>query len=237
MKLRSSALSDIGCLRTENEDNSLCDDALQLYAVADGIGGLPGGAQASRRALASLQAWFEAHAKDSQPDYTTALREANEAVFALGRQISPRHGIGTTLTLAHFAHDALHTTHVGDSFMFRLRAGELDTLTTEHNLENEMKARAARGEPTMVLHENRAALTRCVGQPPPLDGDHAAHPVETGDRYLICTDGITRCITPFEITRHLADAVEPAQAARSLVDLARDRGGLDNATAVVVFVE
>jgi serine/threonine protein phosphatase PrpC len=237
MKLRSFALSDIGCLRSENEDSSLCDDALQLYAVADGIGGLPGGAQASRRAIAALHQWFKAHAKDSTPDYGLALREANEAVFLLGRQISPRHGIGTTLTLAHFAHDALHTLHVGDSSLFRLRAGELDVLTTEHNLENEMKARAARGEPTVVLHENRAALTRCVGQPPPLDGDHAAHPIEAGDRYLVCTDGITRCITPFELTKHLADALSPEESARILVELARERGGLDNATAVVVFVD
>lgn len=237
MKLRAFELSDIGCLRSENEDSSLCDDALQLYAVADGIGGLPGGAQASRRALATLHAWFTRHAGASERDYAAALREANDSVFQLGRQLSPRHGIGTTLTLAHFADGALHTIHVGDSFMFRLRGGELDVLTSEHNLENEMKARAARGEPTIVLHENRAALTRCVGQPPPLEGDFAVHAVETGDRYLICTDGITRCITPLEITRHLAAAKTPEEAARVLVELARERGGLDNATAVVIFAE
>lgn len=237
MKLSAFAVSDIGCLRSENEDSSLCDDALRLYAVADGIGGLPGGAQASRRAIAALHQWFRAHAPEAAPDYHAALREANDAVFQLGRQLSPRHGIGTTLTLAHFAADALHTLHVGDSALFRLRAGELDILTTEHNLENEMKARAARGEPTIILHENRAALTRCVGQPPPLEGDHAVHALERGDRYLLCTDGITRCITPFELTKHLAEALQPENAANVLVELARERGGLDNATAVVVFVD
>jgi protein phosphatase len=236
MKLRSFALTDIGCYRQQNEDSYLCDDGLRLYAVADGIGGLPAGAAASRAAIDSLEGWFVKHA--TKPfDYATALALANQTVFALGRQLSPRHGIGTTLTLAHFADGAAHVVHVGDSTMFRLRAGELEALTREHNLENEMRDRAARGEPTYALTENRAALTRCVGQPPPLEGDIKAQPVEKFDRYLICTDGITRCITPHELTKHLANAPTPEAAARTLVTLARERGGLDNATAVVIFAE
>lgn len=237
MTLRSAALSDIGCLRSENEDSALCDDALRVYAVADGIGGLPGGAQASRCALATLAGWFKEQHRVNLPDYAAGLREANQAVYLLGRQLSPRHGIGTTLTLAHIAHDVLHVVHVGDSSLFRLRGSDLEVLTSEHNLENEMKARAARGEPVVVLHENRAALTRCVGQPPPVEGDFTTHPIEPGDRYLVCTDGITRCITSREIAAHLSGAAEPAKAAQTLVTLARERGGLDNATAIVVFAD
>lgn len=236
MKLRSSSLTDIGCYRQQNEDSFLCDDGLRLYAVADGIGGLPAGAAASRAALDEFAEWF---IKDARKpfDYSAALARANDAVFTLGRQLSPRYGIGTTLTLAHFADGAVNVVHVGDSYMFRLRASELAALTREHNLENEMRARAARGEPTYLLTENRAALTRCVGQPPPLEGDIDSHLVEAGDRYLLCTDGITRCITPHEIAKHLRNAQAPETAARVLVELARERGGLDNATAIVIFVE
>lgn len=237
MKLRASATTDIGCLRQENEDSHLCDDALAVYAVADGIGGLPGGAQASRCAVEKLEAWFRAHAGESRPDFEAALREASQAVFLLGREISPRHGIGTTLTLAHFRDGALHTIHVGDSFLFRVRDGHIEPLTSEHNVENELKARAARGEPVPLIRENRAALTRCVGQPPPLEGDFAKHPIKPGDRYLVCTDGITRCITPQEILVHLEQADTPDEPANALVSLANERGGLDNATAVVVFVD
>lgn len=236
MILRSSALTDIGCYRSQNEDSFLCDDGMCVYAVADGIGGLPAGAAASHAALDTLKDWFLQQAKKPY-DYAQGLTLANDAVFTLGRTISPRHGIGTTLTLAHFSDSSVSTVHVGDSFLFRLRAGELDVLTREHNLENEMRERAARGEPVYALTENRAALTRCVGQPPPLTGDIETHPVEVGDRYIVCTDGITRCITPHEICKHLARAATPADAARVLVQLARERGGLDNATAVVVFVE
>lgn len=237
MKLRASARTDIGCVRQENEDNLVCDGLLALFAVADGIGGLPAGAQASQSALDTLQAWFRRQGDDAHLDLAAALTEANDVVHRLGRQLSPRYGIGTTLSLAHFRRGRLHTVHVGDSFIFRLRGEQLDPLTSEHNVENELKARAARGEPVPEVHEHRAALTRCVGQAPPLMGDIASHPVEPGDRYLVCTDGITRCITHDELAAYLRDSEDPAQAADALVELAHERGGLDNATAVVIFVE
>lgn len=237
MNLRAFALSDIGFVRSENEDSCLADVERRVFAVADGIGGLPGGAQASRRALAIVDEWFRHNGSAAIDDYTEALRLANESVFELGRELSPRHGIGTTLTLAHFTGETMHVIHVGDSALFRLRGGHVEPLTVDHNLENEMKARAARGEPTFSVHENRAALTRCVGQPPPLRGDISRHPVKIGDRYLICTDGITRCIQPAEIADHLGNAANPEQIAHALVGQARQRGGLDNATVVVVFVE
>lgn len=236
MTLRASALSDIGRLRSQNEDSFLCDETLGLYGVADGIGGLPGGAQASRRALETLHEWFAVRRKDPQPDYATAITAANTSVFELGREISPRHGIGTTLTLGHLAGDQLTILHVGDSWAFRLRDGQLTALTREHNLENELRARAARGEDLPALTENGAALTRCIGQPPPLVGDILRHRVAPGDRYLFCTDGITRCIDGEELAEHLAAAPAPQDAARALVDLANDRGGVDNSTAVIVFV-
>lgn len=235
MKLRASALSDIGRLRSQNEDFYLCDEDLGLYGVADGIGGLPGGAQASRCALETLQEWFGVRRKDANPDYAAAITAANAAVHRLGRDISPRHGIGTTLTLGHFAGRQLTVLHVGDSWAFRLRGGELTALTREHNVENELRARAARGEEIPVI-ENGAALTRCIGQPPPLVGDVLQHELKPGDRYLFCTDGITRCVDHEEITGHLGELDEPSAVTRVLVDLANERGGLDNATAVVVFV-
>lgn len=237
MIFRSFALTDIGRIRPNNEDSLLCDEAHHLYAVADGIGGLPGGAQASKAALETLTAWFTRNEAGAEIDYLGCLEEINEVVFLLGRQLSPRHGIGTTLTVAHFHDETVHVVHVGDTVLFRLRAGELETLTVEHNVENEMRARAARGEPVYALHENRAALTRCVGQPPPLEGDIISHEVMAGDRYLVCSDGITRGITPREIARHLADAADPQEACHTLVNLANERGGLDNSTAVAVFVE
>ncbi len=236
MTLRSFALSNIGLVRPENEDSFLCEDALSLYAVADGIGGLPGGAQASQSALSTLADRFWRRASASPFDYAACLHDINEKVHALGRIISPRIGIGTTLTYAHFGEDHLVVVHVGDTMMFRLRNGRLDPLTLEHNVENEMKLRAARGEPVMLITENRAALTRCVGQPPPLEGDIHAHNVESGDRYLLCTDGITRYVAPPELTRLLVAARAPEDICHRLIETANHRGGIDNSTVVAVFV-
>ncbi len=237
MKFTAFAHSDIGCHRSENEDSSLCEVALGVFAVADGIGGLPGGAQASECSLTTLREWFVQHAADSAIDYAAALTAANDAVFQLGRQISPRYGIGSTLTLAHVALDKLHVVHVGDSALFRLRKDEVVALTRDHNVKSDHVFAIARGESPEPFFGNPHALTRCVGQPPPLEGDHSEHALASGDRYLVCTDGITRCITPHEIQRQLAEASDAQSVAEKLVALARERGGFDNATAVVLFVD
>jgi len=104
-------------------------------------------------------------------------------------------------------------------------------------VENEMKERAERGEPMALLLENRNALTRCIGQPPPVEGDVFAHTVLPHDRYLIATDGITRFVARSEITAIMQQAAEPADAVQQLIDRANERGGLDNSTAVVLFFD
>lgn len=236
MTLRSFALTDIGRVRPENEDSYLHDDSRHFYAVADGIGGLPGGAQASQKAIQVLEEWLARQPENAPLDYAAGLVEINEGVFQLGRRLSPRYGIGTTLTIAHFHAGQITVVHVGDSSLYRLRGEELEILTVEHNLENEMRERLARGESALLLTENRAALTRCVGQPPPLEGDIYSQTVEPGDRYLLCSDGITRFLTPREIARTLGDAkTTPETVVRTLIEHANERGGLDNSTGIAIF--
>lgn len=237
MKLRSFAHSDIGRVRTENEDSYLCNDAIGLYAVADGIGGLPSGAQASQLAITTLQKIVGEHAVATKLNYERILAEINEQVFQLGRVISPQFGIGSTLTFAHVAGVKMHFGHVGDSNAFRLRSKVLQQLSTDHTIETELKARAARGEPLGLLMENRNALTRCIGQPPPLEPDIFTHTILPHDRYLICSDGISRFIPMEELVRVLQEAADPESAVNTLIDRANERGGLDNSTAVALFFD
>jgi protein phosphatase len=238
MTLRSFALTDIGRIRPENEDSFLRDDSHQCYAVADGIGGLPGGAQASQQAIQTLEEWLARQPRNAPLDYATGLAEINERVFQLGRRLSPHYGIGTTLTIAHLHAGNITVVHVGDSTLYRLRGRDLEILTVEHNLENEMRERLARGESALLLTENRAALTRCVGQPPPLEGDIYSQTVEPGDRYLLCSDGITRFLTAREVAQVLgAERATPETVVRTLIERANERGGLDNSTGIAIFVE
>jgi len=237
MKLRSFAHSDIGRVRNENEDSYVCNDTLGLYGVADGIGGLPAGAQASQLAIATLQKIVSEHTVGTKLNYERILAEINDQVFQLGRLISPQFGIGSTLTFAHLTGVKLQFGHVGDSNAYRLRSKVLQQLTTDHTIETELKARAARGEPLGLLMENRNALTRCIGQPPPLEPDIFTHTILPHDRYLMCSDGISRFVPMEEIVKLMQEAKEPEEVVHALIDRANERGGLDNSTGVALFFD
>lgn len=237
MKLHSFAHSDVGRVRPENEDSFLCHEGLKLFAVADGIGGLPSGAQASQLTVAALQKCFADLPAGQKPDYAQIIADVNKQVYSLGRLLSPQFGIGSTLTFAHLTGVKLNIGHVGDSCALRLRAKALEQLTRDHTVENEMRERAARGEPMAMLMENRNALTRCIGQPPPIQGDCHAHTVLPHDRYLLASDGISRFVATSEIQEIMQQASEPSSAAQRLIDCANERGGLDNSTAVVIFFD
>ena len=237
MILRAFAQSDVGRVRPENEDSFLCDDNSSLFAVADGIGGLPSGGQASQLAIATLAKLCGNKPVGQKIDYPQVLAEINEQVFRLGRVLSPQFGIGSTLTFVHLTGVKLHVGHVGDSCALRLRVNVIEQLTRDHTIESELRERTARGEPLGMLMENRNALTRCIGQPPPLEGDYAVHTVLPHDRYLLCSDGITRYVAQAEIAEILQKAAEPQVAAHQLIDQANLRGGLDNSTAVVLFFD
>ncbi len=237
MNLRSFAQSDLGRVRPENEDSFLCSDTHRIYAVADGIGGLPSGGQASQLTVAELERHFARNPAGDAIDYQRIIEEINNKVFLLGRVLSPQFGIGSTLTFAHLTGVRLNIGHVGDSCALRLRANLIEQLTTDHTIENELREREARGESVSLLMENRNALTRCIGQPPPILGNCTKHTILPHDRYLLCSDGITRYVAEEEIAEILQQAADPSSAAQTLINRANEGGGLDNSTAVVLFFD
>ena len=237
MNLRSYAQTDLGRVRPENEDSFLCSDAHKIYAVADGIGGLPSGGQASQLTVTELEKYFAKNPAGDAVDYQRIIEEINNKVFLLGRVLSPQFGIGSTLTFAHLTGVKLNIGHVGDSCALRLRANLIEQLTTDHTIENELREREARGESVSLLMENRNALTRCIGQPPPILGNCTKHTILPHDRYLLCSDGITRYVEEDEISEILQQATEPAAVAQTLINRANEGGGLDNSTAVVLFFD
>jgi protein phosphatase len=235
MQIRSAALTDIGKIRRQNEDRVLRDEALNLFGVADGVGGLPGGAEAAQCAVEVIH--HEVKTANGEPNLSQITQEANHAVAQLGFRLSPHFGIGTTLTYGLFRHGQLHMAHVGDSRCYAFRAGQLERLTEDHSVENEAKARRARGENIWVNEQHRNALTRCIGQTTPLEVDILMRPLQEGDRYLFSSDGITRLVSEAEIGEQLARNEEPAVILREIIDLANLRGGLDNSTGVLIFVD
>jgi protein phosphatase len=235
MQIRSAALTDIGRIRRQNEDRLLCDEFLGLFGIADGVGGLPGGAEAAQCAIDQIKRLVSDSA--DLLDLEAITLETNQAVAQLGFKMSPHFGIGSTLTFGIFRNGKVRLAHVGDSRCYVLRGGELECLTLDHSVENEARARRAKGELIWVNEQHRNALTRCIGQTTPLEVDLITRPLEAGERYFFCSDGITRLLREEEIAEHLSRADQPIDILQEIVELTNVRGGLDNATGVLVCID
>ncbi len=235
--LRAACFSDIGKVRRENEDRVLFEESAQLFGVADGVGGLPGGGEAAQQAVEIVTARVLAAPPGPDIDMRAIVTAANDSVVALGMRISPGLGIGSTLTVGCVRGARLKLAHVGDSRAFSWRKGEFICLTEDHSVENEARRRRARGEVVYYSETQRGALTRCIGQTLPPEVDLADLPVLAGDRFIFCTDGVTRLISEKELREAVGSAAQPGDIARGLVDLAVQRGGPDNATVVAVIVD
>jgi len=237
MRIRTAALSDIGKVREENEDRFLLDEELQLYAVADGIGGLAGGAQAAEEAIAQLLALARTQSASDDWDFQPLFDTISQRVASLGKIIDATFGIGTTLTVVRLYHKRLHLAHVGDSGCYLWRDGILEKLTLDHTLENEIKARHGHGVAIFLNVRTRNALTRCIGQSSSPEADLLMRPLKADDRLLLCSDGITRFVREPELALLLANAANPADGLKEIIDLVNARGGHDNATGVLIFVD
>lgn len=247
MKTRGWAVTDVGRKRDHNEDSFLCSDELRLYAVADGMGGHLGGERASRMAVEIVEREMgkalgqgTALPADAGPSpVATALREvtmvAARAIYEAAHADAQHAGMGTTLTAAAFHDQRLTICHVGDSRAYVYRDGRARQLTEDHSwIQEQVRAGLLSPDDAMVSRF-RNIITRSVGFEPSVEPDLITVPVEPGDCYVLCSDGLSNYLSAEEIgsvlTSRFYGDVGPA-----LVDLANDRGGDDNITCVVVYV-
>jgi PPM family protein phosphatase len=233
MKLRVHGATDLGHVRETNEDSFLVDEAHAVFAVADGIGGMPGGEVASQTAIETLQRELASDPAAAIGALDALLQRVNAAVRAAGRRFGPG-GIGTTLTLAHIADGRATLAHVGDSFALLVRGGRCRALTREHNVENE---RTGVFELTPFPSQYRYALTRSIGQPDSLQVDVAQHELAGGDVLILATDGLTDLVDLPVIAAVCAGSRNPDEIADDLIARALRAGGNDNITVVVVCVD
>jgi PPM family protein phosphatase len=219
----SASATHVGRVRARNEDALLVTP--RLLAVADGMGGANAGDAASRVAIETLRA--VAAVADPAAALSGAVTAANGAVHALSATSPELDGMGTTVTAAALADGNLTVAHVGDSRLYRLRHDHLERLTDDHTL-----AAAVPGIAEQYSH----VLLRAVGPGEDVEIDVDVHPVESGDRYLICSDGLTNHVADAEIAGALAADRPLAEIAAGLVDVALARGGNDNVTVVLFAV-
>lgn len=217
--------------RDTNEDGVLVSDG--LFALADGLGGLQDGEVASRLALDTLDVAFTADRTVS--GLLDACREANRTVW---RQADGQDAtMGTTLVALAITSDASAIVlHVGDSRLYRFRNGRLEQLTHDHTVIADLIRAGELSEEDAKTHPYRYVLTRAIGVIPDVDIDHAGVSCESGDRLLLCSDGLFKALSLDELKVVLASEVEPQRSADQLVTSAVEREAEDNVTAMIIDV-
>jgi protein phosphatase len=228
--LEHAALSDRGLRRPRNEDAYLADPP--VFAVADGMGGTPGGDVAARLAIEAL-ATAPVAALARTNGLATAAQEANARIHAAGETVAAYAGMGTTLTAAAVLDGRIQVAHVGDSRLYRLRGGRLERLTRDHTFVDELVRRGRLPRSEARAHPWRSILSRALGLEPDVEVDAATHGAAAGDVYLLSSDGLTKALRDEQIRGTLARSPSLAAAARALVEAANAHGGRDNVTVVM----
>lgn len=225
--------TDVGCLREHNEDSLVV--APPLFAVADGMGGHAAGEVASEIAVNVLA--------DQAPNHAdaTALGEAvvaaNRAVIRGVREGVGREGMGTTCTAAILEGERLVIAQVGDSRAYLLHQGKLQQITRDHSLMADMIESGQLTPEEARVHPQRSVITRALGSDPHLQPDLYEINVETGDRLLLCSDGLSTMLRDKNIEDVMNKVSDPQRCASQLVSAAVTAGGYDNVTVIVANVE
>ena len=224
--------TDIGCLRDHNEDSLVVTPP--LFAVADGMGGHAAGEVASEIAVRVLSELAPEH-----PDGEAlgrAIEEANRAVIQAAREGRGLQGMGTTMTAAMLEGERLVIAQVGDSRAYLLHQGKLQQLTRDHSLMADMIEAGQLTPEEARTHPQRSVITRALGSDAHLHPDIYEINVETGDRLLICSDGLSGMIFDDQIENTLRRVQDPQRCASQLVNEAIAAGGHDNVTVIVADV-
>lgn len=243
-----SELSDIGMRRANNQDSVAALPAKNadryhsrghLFVVADGMGAHAAGELASRMATETIAMhYFRSLAGDPVDALRSAVLESNAEIHRRGQQNPEFHNMGTTASSLALLPAGAVVAHVGDSRVYRLRDRTLEQLTFDHSLVWEMEA-SGQVHPNSALSNSipRNVITRSLGPNSEVEVDvEGPFPIQKGDRFLLCSDGLTGLVEDAEIGT-LMDCLPEDLATRVLVDLANLRGGSDNTTVIIVRVE
>lgn len=251
--LKSAARTSVGKVRENNEDSVHLwgSDHFTLAVVADGMGGAAAGEEASRMAVDAIENGLvtpENRSREFLQSLTdefvvTKLREAiragNASIVHYATKNPELHGMGTTTTLAFIRYDQAIVAHVGDSraYLVQEQGGTITQVTADHSF---VEALVAAGQITLEQaeeHPMRHVLYRALGQAEELEVDVYSVRLFTGDRLVLCSDGLTRHVRPQEIARIVLNNADPALACDRLIQLTNERGGEDNVSVIVIRLE
>jgi len=250
-KLHCVGLTDVGRVREHNEDSIAYDSEMGLMVLADGMGGYNAGEVASGIAVKTIVGLVrEAFEREDWRLHDTnagltrasiilrdAIVRANKIIFQTARTQPQCEGMGTTVVGALFFDNRISIAHVGDSRAYRLRSNDLEQLTMDHSLLQELVDRGFYSPEEAQRAANKNYVTRALGVEPNVDVEVQEHPVHKGDLYLICSDGLSDMVEDDDI--HLTISTFGANlenATKQLIQLGNDNGGKDNISVLVTEV-
>lgn len=231
-------MTDVGLRRKLNEDAYVCLPEHDLYALADGMGAHAAGEVASKLTLEAITDAFERNKflDPEAPDrpanrkkrLVQVIERANQIVLTMSKEVEAYRGMGTTVVMAHFsAHKRyVFIANVGDSRCYRIRGNQITQLTIDHTLGN-----------VGIMGKTSSLLSRAVGIEQHIDVDVTVHRTEVGDVFLLCSDGLSRMVADEEIRATVVASSDLNVVAETLIAKAKDAGGRDNVTTVLIRVD
>ena len=255
MQIVSGGVSDVGRVRTNNEDSFKIVPALNLFILSDGMGGEAHGEVASAMAVETVEKYCSnpepskedggvtlyGTTSDAWSPQTKALQnavfQANFNIHESAQKHPEQRGMGATLTAGWLNGTKMSLAHVGDSRAYLLRTGNLQQLTNDHSLVAEQVRRGILTRQQAEESEMQSVLLRALGANPDVEVEMDEIDVMLRDVLLFCSDGLTRMVSEPEIAGKLQAETDPQSAAQKLVDLANERGGMDNVTVIVVRIQ
>lgn len=243
LSLEYSALSDVGCHRSDNQDRWGSDDDQFLFMVADGVGGSRDGALAAQT-MVDILPQYVAHLlpgdSRDEPDAADrlgqAVSELSDDLHGKAQEDARYQGANSTLVAMVIAGTRVLVAHLGDSRAYLRRDGQLTRLTRDHTLVQALVDAHQVDPADTGKHRARSVVTRYMGMKPPAKADSSALELQAGDRLLMCSDGLHGVVKEPELGQILDANPAPGYACAALIAAARDGGGPDNITALVINV-
>ena len=244
-RVQDGRLSNTGNFRDNNEDRLALDPENRFFLVADGMGGQSAGEKASEMATELIQEHLQKQLDFDETSSESVIETidrvvalANTEIVALA-QLEPRfHNMGTTIVFVVAVGGQLYSGGVGDSRVYRLRDGDFEQLTTDHSLTQALLDAETISPEEAITHRYRNVLYRYLGSKEGGEGTSpdVCEPI-TGDRFLLCSDGVTDGIDDLTLEMLLNEGDDPQQIAETIVEAAQQGGSKDNITAVVLVLE
>jgi protein phosphatase len=249
MNLRSFGITDVGLRRVLNEDNFFRSDDLGLYLVADGMGGHAAGEVASTNAIQSIVEFVGRQANDDSVTWPfgldkelseeanaliSGIRLANQRLCSMQQETPELGGMGTTIAALRIGGGLATLAHVGDSRIYRFRAGTGEQLTSDHSWVNEQLQKNIITADEARNHRYKNVITRALGNRTDLEIDVRTEPVQPGDVFLLCSDGLSGMIEDVQLLDTIVAFADIRECSNKLVALANEAGGHDNITVVMV---